>query len=115
MCILSVVELNPGSLQSGPVKVSLSFPPALRPPESWASGLEVLWPGSYLPRSARALPTVSPLPRTMQAWIVVRCSPALPPHWPDLPISLACIFDTDTWKRPSLGKLTSSSYEATQG
>lgn len=75
MCILSAVEVNPGSLQRGSVKVSLSFPPTLRPPESWAPGLEVLRPGSFLPHSARALPTVSLLPRTMWAWSVVRCPP----------------------------------------
>lgn len=43
MCILSAVEVNPGSLQSGPVKVSLSFLPALRPPRELG-----LWLGSPL-------------------------------------------------------------------
>ena len=112
MCILSAVEVNPGSLQRGSVKVSLSFPPTLRPPESWAPDLEVLWPGSFLPHTARALPTVSPLPRTMQAWSMVRCPlPRLPTgltYRSACPVSL-----TLTPERGSLGKLTSSSCEAT--
>ena len=88
MCILSAVEVNPGSLQRGSVKVSLSFPPTLRPPESWAPDLEVLWPGSFLPHTDRAMPTVSPLPRTMRTWSMVRCP--LPPLPTGLIYQSAC-------------------------